>query len=654
LEDLLEAFGRRRSRRLSALLLVAALFGLAYSASASAGTISVTTTVDQLNGAAPCSLREAVRTANADTNLGGCSDASPAQADTIVLPGADHDLSRVGSGEDAAANGDLDVTETLTVRGAGAELTGVDGNGATTNERVFHVLSPATLNLSRLAVHDGSDDFGGGVQADSGATLNLTNAAVNYNSAFGGGGGIYARGDATLTDSTVSGNHSDGSGGGISAAFPAVVTLTNSSVNDNRADAGLGEGGGGIFAVGDATLTDSTVEGNRAGGGANRGDAGGIYAAGDVTLTRSTVSGNRAKNGGSGGGVLAATTVLSDSTVSGNTASGSGGGILSSGGSLARSVVRRNEAFSEGGGIYIGGSMAIARSTIADNQTVASAGGGVFFSPTTTPAALSVTNSTLSGNEAAESFGGGLGSEGTTNLANVTITRNSAGVGGGVGNCFSSGCPGHVNLKNTIIARNRGSSGAPDCAAPATSQDYNLIGIGNGCSITNAGHDQIGTAATPIDARLGSLADNGGPTPTHALLSNSPAINSANPAAPGSGGRACEATDQRGVPRSLGGRCDKGAYERVTCRGKLVNRVGTNGAETLIGTPAADGILALGGADVLFGRAGNDGLCGGAGNDQLFGESGGDFLDGGPNTDFCNGGTEQDQAASCETTVSVP
>ncbi len=53
---------------------------------------------------------------------------------------------------------------------------------------------------------------------------------------------------------------------------------------------------------------------------------------------------------------------------------------------------------------------------------------------------------------------------------------------------------------------------------------------------------------------LGALADNGGPTLTHALLPGSPALDAGNDAA-------CSATDQRGVSRPQGAHCDIGAYE---------------------------------------------------------------------------------------------
>jgi CSLREA domain-containing protein len=105
---MLRASSYRPARAGSGGLLVVSLLALALSASARAGTISVTTNFDQLNGTAPCSLREAVNTANQDVNGGGCTDVNPAAADTIRLGGGDYNLSRAGV-EDANASGDLDV-----------------------------------------------------------------------------------------------------------------------------------------------------------------------------------------------------------------------------------------------------------------------------------------------------------------------------------------------------------------------------------------------------------------------------------------------------------------------------------------------------------------------------------------------------------------
>ena len=88
------------------------------------------------------------------------------------------------------------------------------------------------------------------------------------------------------------------------------------------------------------------------------------------------------------------------------------------------------------------------------------------------------------------------------------------------------------------------------------SSSYNLVGDGTGSvGLTNGvNNNQVGSGASPINPQLGPLADNGGPTFTHALLPASPAINTANNAT-------CAATDQRGIARPFGGVCDIGAFE---------------------------------------------------------------------------------------------
>ena len=143
----------------------------------------------------------------------------------------------------------------------------------------------------------------------------------------------------------------------------------------------------------------------------------------------------------------------------------------------------------------------------------------------------------------------------------------------------------------------------------------------NGCDYTPGPGDVLNRSA-----KILPLEDNGGPTATHALKKNSPAINK---------GGSCTKEDQRGVPRKLGGRCEIGSWELARCSGVVINIVGTDGPELLVGSSTADGILALGGPDVLQGTAGNDGLCGNNGGDRLEGGPGSDQLDGGPGRDTC-------------------
>jgi hypothetical protein len=300
-------------------------------------------------------------------------------------------------------------------------------------------------------------------------------------------------------------------------------------------------------------VTGTTITGNAAGS-----YGGGISA--NAKLTRSTVSGNTATTFGGGiqGGVNA-----TGSRVTGNIAGGRGGGIFGVG-TIATSTVRRNRSGADGGGIATTGigDITIKRSTIAENDAAGAnaQGGGVYFSATT----FNLVNSTLAGNEAT-GWGGGLSSAaGTTNLQNTTINRNTAdsdadnaGDGGGIDQ--ASGAT--LNLKNTIVAGNRDATGQlPDCNGNSgvTSQGYNLFGTTTGCGVTLIAGDRDLAGANPV---IGQLHQNGGPTPTSALLPGSPAINAGNPATPGSGGTACAAIDQRGVHRPQGPRCDIGAFE---------------------------------------------------------------------------------------------
>jgi hypothetical protein len=145
-------------------------------------------------------------------------------------------------------------------------------------------------------------------------------------------------------------------------------------------------------------------------------------------------------------------------------------------------------------------------------------------------------------------------------LTDSTVAGNSSSsVGGGLYN-YST-----LTLSNTIVAGNTAFHiPDSDCyyySGSLTSGGYNLVGIGDGCSgLTNGQNgDQVGSSAGPLNALLGPLQNNGGPTPTMALLPGSPAID----VVPAS--HCPLRTDQRGLPRpdeaTDNGVCDSGAVE---------------------------------------------------------------------------------------------
>jgi hypothetical protein len=93
------------------------------------------------------------------------------------------------------------------------------------------------------------------------------------------------------------------------------------------------------------------------------------------------------------------------------------------------------------------------------------------------------------------------------------------------------------------------------------SDGHNLIGVVEGATGFGAAGDLLGHVGNPLDPMLAPLANNGGPTRTHALLAGSPAIDKGdNAGAP--------AADQRGVARPRDGDgngsliADIGAFER--------------------------------------------------------------------------------------------
>jgi hypothetical protein len=256
----------------------------------------------------------------------------------------------------------------------------------------------------------------------------------------------------------------------------------------------------------------------------------------NVTLSGLTIANGQADD--FGGGILndRGTVNVTNSALSGNSAAISGGGIATTGTmNVTGSTLSGNSATFFGGGIHnLLGTVNVTNSTLSGNSGT-SFGGGIQSDAGT----VNVTNSTLSGNSAT-SFGGGISNSGALNVSNSTLSGNSAPTSGGIGNL------GTVISKSTIIAGNTAGPFGADLSGFFTSQGYNLIGNADGSIGFENGvnNDQVGTGAAPVNPMLGTLANNGGPTRTMALLSGSPAIDK--------GGLATGVTtDQRGLPRPV-------------------------------------------------------------------------------------------------------
>lgn len=587
-----------------------ALFSLLISSSALAATIQVGTTADA-DGGASCSLRDAISSLNNLALQGGCANSSGdgfGINDTVVLPSGIYTLTVSGSPNDDNSSGDLDILVDMAIVGADPNnplATTIDAAGLSPRDRVFDIVDSMSLNatlvtMDALNIVNGlapdntttDDPNGGGIRIGLDNSLEITNSRVADNAAGNGtssassftgtggyGGGIYQAGPSSLQSASL-------------RVFRTLIegNRTGNAVVPNTVPTAGNEGGygGGIFAVSELTVEESVIRNNATGNGALGNTVGG--------------------SGGRGGGIafddfIGTAMVVSRSTVSGNTTGNGGDAVNTSGG-----------AGGHGGGIFVSGGSGIQvdHSTISGNTTgnggvagstsggTGGLGGGIYVQvqiprASLAPAGLSsifavLENNTVSGNTTGNGGGAGVfggdggdgggvyvsadeDEDGSVQLNNNTIVLNQTGVGGVGPNSVGDGGDGgginvpsvftegngplfSVNLANNIVANNQvGTDGdGINCDGNSLVDDgYNLESETD-CNFINNGLQNTAPMLEP-------LADNGGPTQTHALLLGSPAMEAGNPGAAGSGYPNCASDDQRGVTRPQGARCDIGAYE---------------------------------------------------------------------------------------------
>lgn len=409
------------------------------------------------------------------------------------------------SGATIELAGELSVPEDVALTLAGTE--GPLGEALITleakaNSRVFNVPDTATLELHHL------DLVGGDVRAVPGSTAKR-------------GGVIRNAGELTLTNATVRG--------------------------------GAAVEGGGIYNLGSLTIEGSRIREN-----ISAGNGGGIYnsSTGKTTVTNSTIALNRADAGGGGsadgGGIYVhqpGTLDLSTSTVRENHAQRHGGGI----------GVHRREA-ADGGLVP---EAVIRRSTLTENTTGVGRGGGLWVNGL---ANLDVINSTFTGNSAGAD-GGAIGAGDSLRIRFSTIVGNTGGTHTGSSIGGVSANAGDFSMVGTVVAGNLSYSdpNPTDLYLNAGTEYgpvvYNLVGTARETAASLLNGSTTNHLDSALDPDVDDLADNGGPTPTMALLAGSLAVDFVPTEECRGFDGAPLTVDQRGEPRPSGAACDAGAFE---------------------------------------------------------------------------------------------
>ena len=491
-------------------------------------------TVTNLQDDGPGSLRAVIAGANLQS--------SPSLVDMSQLSGT------------LVLSATLPTIETnVTLVGPGANRLTIQA-GPNANFRLL--TNNGVLSLSRLTFSNGQAESGGAIYNTS--NLTIQDCVFSQNRAIGGQGGNGTK------DSPYP--YSGGAGGGGGAGFGGaifhergVLNISNSTFSSNLAQGG--KGGDGVATSGGG------------GGGAGFGGAVFIYS-GTANIDNSTFSTNRAQGsdggyqlsilegsggGGTGGGIQGGAAGIGGAfgAKGGNGGFGGGGGGEGTGNTLGAGI----------GGFGGGGGGAATGNGLAEYRTFPGGFGG------------GRGGSTLSINQNGGFGGSGFGSSifvynGVLNLASSTLTQNQNTAGNITPVPYNYGLPGDnagsiynylsgaLNVKNSIIANNTNtitSTLSPDVAGIINSGGYNLIEASTNVTITGTLTGNLNNVAPG----LGTLQNNGGSTPTLALLSGSPAINAGNPAGCTNIQGELLATDGRGTgyPRSTNRRCDIGAFE---------------------------------------------------------------------------------------------
>ena len=373
---------------------------------------------------------------------------------------------------------DITLGISLSIEGESAATTIIDADiepDGTGNSRIFEI-TDGPVTISKLTLRNGnlgSSDDGGAIYCDDTSTLTLTDVVVSNNEAYVGGA-LWSACSLDISNSTFSDNTADSDAGAI-FVDDGTMAISKSTFSGNKTTSG---DAGAVYddsGSPDASISESVFSGNT-----SAGDAGALFVYADMLVTDSTFQGNSAEEHG---GALKARNDLTmiGCTVSANDAGGMGGGLMFENGTtnfLINTTVSGNDAGESGGGMAVGASFGTATVSLHN---------------------VTVTDNTADVDETDDGFGGGVAIEGSS--------PNSV-----------------LNIENSIIAGNKRKASTADECNLATnglvvSGGYNIMGANSAsCDGSFGANDTLG--ATASDVINATLAANGGPTKTHALVAD--------------------------------------------------------------------------------------------------------------------------------------
>lgn len=480
------------------------------------------------------------------------------------------------------------ISKGLTIEGEGPGTAGHATIAALAAGPTVFIDANAKVTLRYVSITGGTgtiiseQPYGGGVYINNeNARVTIESSEIVSNTVNGDGGGIYLdAGRLDLLDSVVTRNRASLGGAGVYNDEGGVLNVERTEFFDNRAEFALDpeetlSNGGAIFSRADATILDSHIHDNHAttsgGGIMNRGrgemtvkntiierntalDGGGVFNGKELEIEGGRLDQNTAEDVGGGLSTIGVTT-LSNLSIDGNVAS-RGAGVYG----------RKGSATGQDGEITITGC-----SLIGNRATSTEAAGGAILAER--EGEIEVELCTISGNEAAigaamAEVGGKIQVSHSTILNNRSLLRGEA--------VINASTTGSIRFGNTFIH----TPGGVNCSLRMASLGHNLDGDET-CEFSRPGD------LAPRAISVEGLADNGGPTRTHALPEDSPAIDAGHPGL-------CIDHDQRGFGAPVDGDgdgeafCDIGAFEYGASDGPVTPSPGVPSATpTVEPTPGA-------------------------------------------------------------------